>query len=137
MIEIYKNQVNEVYLTLKEKLTLQNPCYLFEFINEMSGEKVIFITGGDISLYPSRYNKFLIVEDVAANQDLYSGIINLKQTGFYYYKIYETAITSPQNLSPSAATSILEEGRLEVIDTTNTNSYFDPNWVKQDVVFNG
>lgn len=138
MVEILKNSTNEVILTLKEKVTLQNPNYLFQFTNEMSGYEIIFVASGDTSTYPSRYNQFFITEDIISNQNLYNGIINLPNTGFYAYKIYETIATIPQNLSISATTSLLEEGRIEVIDITTTgNTYFDQTWVKNDIVFNG
>jgi len=116
MINITKNQSNVVVLTLTEKATLTNPNYLFSFVNGNTRDIVNFIAT-DVSLYGSRYNEFNIVETGSTFTDLTGGTINLK-TGMYSYTIYEQ--NSPTNLIVSAATGVVEVGKVIVEGDDNS-----------------
>jgi hypothetical protein len=122
MIQITKGQVNTVALTLTEKSTLTNPEYLFVFQNDESRVNYIFIAQ-DVSVWPSRYNKFEIEE--TSSEDVLNGKIELVE-GFYKYTIYEQA--SATNLDPDLATGIVEVGKVQVIgSTTVDNEYTNTN----------
>jgi hypothetical protein len=115
MININKNSQNVVVLTLTEKTTLTNPYYLFSFINGNTREVTNFIST-DLSTYKSRYNEFLITETGTTFVNLTGGTINLK-TGMYSYTIHQQ--TSPTNLIVSAATSVVEVGKVIVVGDDN------------------
>ena len=111
MININKNLDNVVVLTLTEKTTLPTPYYLFSFINGNTREVTNF-TANDLSSFTSRYNEFLIKETGSTFVNLVNGIINLRP-GMYSYTIYQQ--TSPTNLIISAATSVVEVGKVNVM----------------------
>lgn len=118
MINISKNQNNVVVLTLTEKSTLTNPKYLFSFVNGNTREVTNFIAV-DNSIYTSRYNEFNIIESGTTYVNLTGGTINLKP-GMYSYTIYEQ--NSPTNLIVSAATGVVEVGKVIVEGQDNTIS---------------
>ena len=110
MIRIVKASSNIVPLTLKEKTTLSNVVYLFEFTSDMSGTVKTFIAQ-DTSAYKDRYNRFTIVEK-ASNPNNLVGEVTLKEKGFHSYVIYQQ--TSTTNLNPASAGAIVEIGKVEV-----------------------
>ena len=116
MINITKNQSNVVVLTLTEKTTLTNPNYLFSFVNGNTRDVVNFIAT-DVSSFVTRYNEFNIIETGSTFTNLTGGTINLKP-GMYSYTIYQQ--TSPTNLIISAATSVVEVGKVIVEGDDNT-----------------
>jgi hypothetical protein len=62
MIYIEQGVVNQVVLTLTEVTTVPTPHYLFAFTNEfntISSSTQLFTTA-DTSLYPERYNLFVL-----------------------------------------------------------------------------
>lgn len=121
MIIINKNSSNYVTVTLQEKTTITNPVYLFRFVCDLTGKEVVF-TSTNLSTNTLRYDRFLIIEDVLNNQDLYSGVINLKDTGDYTYYIYEIASSSPQDLDYNNAIGEVERGKMTCFDSTETTT---------------
>lgn len=121
MITINKNSSNYVTVTLQEKTTITNPVYLFRFVCDLTGKEIVF-TSTNLSTNTLRYDRFLIVEDVIGNQDLYNGVINLKDTGDYTYYVYEIASSSPQDLDYNNATSEVERGKMICFDSTETTT---------------
>ena len=107
---INKGQNNFLVFTLTEKVTLNNPYYLFSFKHQVLMSTVNFIAS-DVSGFPTRYNKFLITE-TTGTVNLTSGIVSLPETGFYEYAIYEQ--TSSSNLDISNTTGLLEIGMVKV-----------------------
>ena len=80
----------------------------------MQRTEVAFIAA-DISAYPTRYNKFTIVE-TAGTQTPTSGIIELSPAGYWHYEVYEQ--TSTTNLDyTKALPNQLEIGKLLVVGT--------------------
>jgi len=87
MINLVKNQTNNnIALTLTELSELSNPFYIFEFTNDTTNVKYLFISE-DLSNNKQRYNLFNITEGV---DDVMNGSVVLGDTGFYKYKIYES-----------------------------------------------
>jgi hypothetical protein len=112
MVIINKNANSYLRLSLAEKSTLTTPYYLFVFTNDLTKQEKIF-TQFDSSSYPYRYNEFLITDSTSEN--LSSGVINFNPTGFWSYKVYE--MEDSTNLLVANCTSLVEEGRAEVIGT--------------------
>ena len=107
---INKGQNNFLVFTLTEKVTLNNPYYLFSFKHQVLMSTVNFIAS-DVSGFPNRYNKFLITE-TTGTVNLTSGIVSLPETGFYEYAIYQQ--TSSSNLNVANAEGLLEIGMVKV-----------------------
>jgi hypothetical protein len=107
---INKGQNNFLVFTLTEKVTLNNPYYLFSFKHQVLMSSVNFIAS-DVSGFPTRFNKFLITE-TTGTVNLTSGIVSLPETGFYEYAIYQQ--TSSSNLNVANAEGLLEIGMVKV-----------------------
>jgi hypothetical protein len=105
MIFLNKDSLNTVILTLTENSSLLNPNYIFEFINEMDLNSVIF-SAPDLSTYKCRYNRFEIQETGSTFTNNINGIINLNRSGFWQYNVYET---TGSTLQLSATTGIIIE----------------------------
>ena len=97
---------NTVALTLTEKTTLSNAKYLFEFINNQTQQKTYCIAA-DTSLYPERYNLFVITVKTSPNNLV--GEILLTLGDEYSYNVYEQASTT--NLDPTGLTKV-EDGMM-------------------------
>jgi hypothetical protein len=110
MILITKAATNEVILTLTEKVSIENPVFLFEFMDDMTREKFFFIAS-DTSEQTERYNKFSIIEK--ADPDTLNGEVYLLRPGFYTYTVREQE--SESNLDPEESGEIVEVGKVKVI----------------------
>jgi VCBS repeat-containing protein len=119
MVVITKGQANTVTVTLKEKTTITNAYYLWEFISKASGEKKYCIQPTYLSQYKDRYNQFIITEDSTPNP--IAGEVTLATTGEWSYNVYEQA--SASNLSPTGKT-IVESGLVKVIGTATTDTQY-------------
>lgn len=122
MITIKTNQVNLVALTLNEKQTLAQADWLFVFTNDMTGQQKIF-TSSDISPATSRYNLFTITDSTIENP--YAGTMYFTPVGYWSYTIYEMNISSPVDLDPLNAVSIVETGKVLVNGPDTTTASFD------------
>lgn len=126
MIQIAQTTSNEVYLTLTELSTLENPVYLFQFICDQTQQGFTFIAE-DTSAYTDRYNKFIIIEKVNPNNLL--GEVRLAVEGYYSYKVWEQ-VSSTNLVAPT--TTPLELGKVKVTGTaevTYTHEYSPNNIV--------
>ena len=105
MINILKDSVNTIALTLTEKVDLaQVPYnYLFEFQNKMTLE-TLFFTASDTSLIPNRINIFNVGE---------GGTYSLSmQEGSWVYNVYQV---TPGATNSDNYLKWLEDGRVWVI----------------------
>ena len=119
MVVINKAQSNIVTVTLKEKTTIANAYYLWEWISKASGEKKYCIQPTDLSAYQDRFNQFTITETASPNP--IAGQVTLPTTGEWTYNVYEQA--SSTNLSPTGKT-IVESGLVQVIGTATTDTQY-------------
>lgn len=121
-MKIIRGASNTLYFTLEEKKTLSTAYYLFVFENDITGSSKIFRMT-DISSYPYRYNKFTLTETSSTN-DLTTGVVTLSPAGYWTYKIYEQS--DPNNLLVSNTTSLVEQGRIDVVgdDVVTFTKYF-------------
>jgi len=120
MITITQGQVNTVYLSLKEKTTIDNPVYLFRFINEVTSQEKTCICA-DTSDYKYRYNLISIEEN--DTEDNVNGVVKLDTAGFWQYIVYQQ---TDNNLSINNTGKEVERGRVRVIGTAGSNVEYSP-----------
>jgi hypothetical protein len=104
---INKGQSNKFVVTLKEKQTLTNPYFLFEFTNKVE-RNPIYVILTDVSGFPDRFNQFNIVEGTT---------VNLTEEGEWDYRVFEQLSNSNLNPSLSDNKVPLEVGMLYVKGT--------------------
>lgn len=111
MTQIEKEKINTIVFTLSEKVTITNPVYLFEFVNEYLGTSSTCIMS-DISTNKTRYNQFLFTEGTQSVP--LEGQLCLLN-GSYTYNVYQQ--TSTQSLVATASQGLLETGKVYVSGT--------------------
>lgn len=121
MIVINQGEANTIAVTLKEKTSLQNPSYLFEFYDEQRKISKYFIAE-DTSSYPDRYNKFVITEK--SDPDYLNGEVDLILKGLWSYTIREQE--SDTNLDPELSGSIVEIGKVKVFGSSTPIEEYEP-----------
>lgn len=110
MLKLTKGTSNTIRVSLGEIQEIALPTFLIAFEHDAS-EAVVTCISADLSLYPERYNEFVIVEKsspVALN-----GEVELEPVGFFTYRIYEQ--TSTTNLDESLADKLLDTGKARVV----------------------
>lgn len=128
MINIKKNEINKVCLTLNEKLfsgitsgyttgVTSGMTYLFSFKSESTLTTKNFIAS-DISNYTDRYNLFEIEDN--ATEDLLNGKINIP-SGDYVYSIYIQDSLDNLSLTGLSSTQIVEIGRATITGISTSN----------------
>ena len=106
-----ENSIDNMILTLNEKKTISAPFYLFVFENVTTKAQVKFVLNSttDLSLYPGRYNDFVINTSVK-----FAGAT----TGQWNYNIYEQASSTNTD-----STGLLEVECGKMILTTDQYNY--------------
>jgi hypothetical protein len=106
-----ENSIDNMILTLNEKKTISAPFYLFVFENVTTKAQVKFLLNSttDLSLYPGRYNDFVINTSVK-----FAGAT----TGQWNYNIYEQASSTNTD-----STGLLEVECGKMILTTDQFNY--------------
>ena len=133
MILLAQNTVNTSIFTLREKVTIDSPFYLFEVTGEGSKE-VKYFTGTDVSTNTNRYNEFNI-ELTTGVEDLEDAVINLLIKGFYSYKIYSQVTEG--NLDPDNVTELVETGIMYVSDEVTPEKTVYGDGKTEKIVYNG
>lgn len=133
MILITKNAQNNVVCTLNENIVGGDDyTFLFELTNDTSGETKLF-TAQDESSASLRYNMFTITE--SASEDLYNGTVELSPIGYWSYSVYQMPVASPPDLDPTNSVSVLEHGKVLVIEAPTAEQVFDENDDIDNIVF--
>lgn len=123
--------VNQIILTLNEKVALVSPEFVMIIENDTTSKKVACKLGTDLSSYPTRYNKFnltLKTSPVAANAEVY--LVNSRSHKYFVYE-YADADTfdfsGVDTLDLSTIESkLVESGIMEYItDEQEINYYRD------------
>ncbi len=99
-------------VTVSELTTIASPNYLFQFIEEQSGDEVFCILP-NISTGIPRYDEFIITDGVD---------VTFPYNGFYTYKIYQQ--TSSVNLDPDLSQGLVEEGRAHVYESDSPSNEY-------------
>lgn len=116
MINLIKGEVNEMILTLTEKVTVTSPVFLFHFKHQTLVSENAFILA-DNSQYTERYNLFSFTEG--------SNTAKTFQEGIYYYTIYAQA--DVDNLDPDLADEEVERGICRVTTSRTSFTQYNPN----------
>lgn len=92
-----------IIVTLTELVTIPNPFYLFVFYNVTTKDVVSLVlsAANDTSLYPKRYNSFVINPSVLFASHL---------PGEWHYTVYQQA--SAVNTDPLQAAGAIELGKM-------------------------
>ncbi len=128
MILINRNTSNTICLTLNEKRTIEDPYYIFNFVNDQTNVSTVFYTA-NLSINRDRYDMFNITE--TSTEDLSIGHVELSE-GFYHYYIYQSAIYT---LDLTLVGSLMESGKVKVLGTT-TEYVFEPTYNTTTKVYN-
>ena len=124
MILINKGTINTVVLTLTERVTVDEPVFVFKFVHDLTHEQKIF-TSSDTSDFPDRYNSFTIEE--TESEDLGNGKVQL-ELGYHHYSIFQDAIDG----------ELLEQGKVLVRDPNKVpDSVYRGGDGIQNKVYNG
>jgi hypothetical protein len=120
MIYLNKDSINNVVVTLTQKVTLTGltTYFLFNFISDDTKLNKYF-TATDISPNTCRYNQFEITV-TGGTENLTGGTIDLELNGYYHYEIFQQ--DSPTNLDPALASGIVENGKMYLSGTTSPNT---------------
>ena len=113
MLRIERNQASTLIVTVSELTTIANPNYLFQFIEEQSGDEVFCILT-NISTGIPRYDEFIVTDTVD---------VTFPYNGFYTYKIYQQ--TSSVNLDPDLSQGLVEEGRAHVYEIDSPSNEYN------------
>ena len=115
MIYLEQGVINQIVLTLTEVTTVATPHYLFAFTNEMNTtSSTQLFTTADTSLWPERYNLFILNEPID---------ITLLQ-GQFTYQIYQSSTPYILPLTIAQSTGVvIEEGRMVVSGPVGTSIY--------------
>jgi len=102
---------DNVCLTLKEKSTLENPVYLFEFWSTQNKDTKRYFNATDTSDYPDSYNRFSMKPISTGSPDTSNGEFLALQTDLWNYKVYEMEALG---LDPADAIGVVETGIMRV-----------------------
>ena len=100
---------------MDEKATLTNHDWIIQFTNCTTGKsKTKLVT--DVSSFPTRYNKFVIVEPTD---------VELSPSGQWTYSVYEVPLSSPPINDISQAVKVVETGICDVKESTTVVTFTD------------
>lgn len=121
------NTTQNFVVTLTERVSIQNPYYLFVFEHVTTKQEFKFVldSGDDLSAYPERFNQFQI--DVTA-------LMPDAPEGDYRYSIYEQA--SSTNTDVASTGALLEVGQMKM-DVLPDRTYTKYNQSQSFKVYNG
>lgn len=126
MINLKKNQVNEVFLELYNVTTISPAYYLIHLSNNSNQVEKLFYSA-NVSTNVKNYDKFLIEE--TASEDLSDGKISL-DSGQWVYKIYQSG-TSSLSLTYSTAayngSDYIASGYVYVESNATEKTKYSPN----------
>ncbi len=120
MIYIYKDTQNLCSFTLDESATTGSYDVLFEFINDSTGQEIVFTT--DEIVNTTRTNDFYITESTSENYLI--GHVKL-EAGWWSYTVYEMPLTSPNSLDTTLSVGTFDIGRAYVKDSTSDVVEYD------------
>ena len=131
MINIERNKVNSVFLTLTEKEVFTGGTYTMRVVSNEDINIVKDMTlNTELSLNEVRYNLYDITEDV--NEDLGNQIISLPNSS-YDYRIYNNSGSTIED------SSVIIESGLVLVDFKNdvfiSGSTYQPTNNNDDITF--
>lgn len=117
MLLINRGSVNDIVVTLTEKVTIMNPYYLM-VIKGKSNQALVKKVLTDVSTYPTKYNEFIFTEptDIAIP---YAGDFTYT---FYQVATNTTTIPSDDNILETGILRVPTAGITTVSHTTIRNT---------------
>lgn len=115
MINLKRNQNNDVIFTLTEKESNYSGSYLMDLTNSQSNVTISGITLEDISLYTARYNEFYIVLSTLLSEFTVTSDITLNADSIYFIAsniIVDEGVT----LTIPANTYIIQGSAFDIIN---------------------
>lgn len=109
MIRYSKGEINEVVVTLNERVTIDNPFFLLVLTNK-STEVVTKTFVTDFSLFPNRYNLFRLNLPLATND--------------FLYEFFQKSSADDTNIEGAR---LLESGLLKVNEQEAEIKYYEPS----------
>lgn len=132
MINLNKGATNSIVLRLSDKVTIQNPIYLFELTSVQSNQ-VFYFTPQDQSI-TNRFNSFKVFEISGTDEDisLTASIPHIQLTygGSYLYKVYQAT-----NYSLQPTQVILDSGLAIFRNGEYDNFFFELGDDLEDEIF--
>lgn len=113
MLQIKRNQTNEIIITATELTTIENAFYLFEFINDQNGEKFYSVLDKNTSS-TCRFDSFTLIEPT----DINFGLDN-----FFTYNVYQQ--DNDTNLDPELSSGLVETGRARIYSDSSSGVEYD------------
>lgn len=110
-IYIEKNESNICMFTLTESTTITGAKYIMQIESKALNTSKLMWLNTDLSLYPERYNEYIITEVPEIDEDLEDQKINLIEGGHNFY-VWQTEV---DELDTDLALNIIESGWLHVI----------------------
>jgi len=111
MIQITRGELRECVFTLSEKVTIDDPYYIFQLINTEDPDEYTLFTEDDISLSTDRYNSFEILAGTGCTGCTGSTPTFDLEQGVYDYVVYQSATSSLE-----ITDCVLETGLLKILD---------------------
>lgn len=112
---INKDTVNDLVVTVSERITLSSPFYLFVLQSKFNSTEYRYFNAVNISNNKIRYDEFLVTETTGAS---YSNAEVDLFTGEWDYKIYESVT---KTLDPDDTTGVILENGLLIVTDENYN----------------
>ena len=116
MINLKRNQNNDVIFTLSEKETTYSGTYKMKLTNCQSNEVIDDIILSDISTHINRYNEFYIVLSTLYNEFVVTTNTTLEENAIYFISgdiIVEEGVT----LSIPVSSYIIKAGESDIINS--------------------
>lgn len=110
-IYIEKNESNVCMFTLTESTTITGAKYIMQIESKALNTSKLMWLNTDLSLYPERYNEYIITEVPEIDEDLENQKINLIEGGHNFY-VWQTDV---DELDTDLALNIIESGWLHVV----------------------
>jgi len=112
-LEIEKGTINDIVVTVSERITLSAPFYLFVLQSKFNKSEFRYFNAVNISNNRQRYDEFKVTETTGASA---SNAEVEVFTGGWYYSIYESVT---QTLDINDTTGIILENGLLIVTDTN------------------
>lgn len=121
MLHLKQSEINKMYLVCDDILTIENPVYLFRFINVQTVKEDLIELVNEL---PSNPRGDLFSLELPTQLDL--------ETGYYSYYIYESVNSGDNNFE---SMPLLASGKMEVKTIFENDTIYENSG--EDIVYKG
>lgn len=110
---------NNLYLTLSERIDSslsKNLLFVFESDQQHTISKIVFANGSSNVTFGDRFDAIRIFEGGTITESL-TDQVKISPAGFYSYKVYQQTSSTNFDVNDSSIVSLLEQGKLTILDT--------------------